>query len=443
MLGAYERYNVARNYVRFYNNVGMTATYEFPASRFRTASLKDCIFAALHKVIARHPVLSLSIADEASTTPSFIRLAKFDLEEIVSFDKVKRASVNEYVERAHRQPFEDLERLPLWRLIVIERERESTETALVDVGFFWHHVIGDGESGVTFHMDLLKALESTPIGDSSPIVVTRHQELLPPIEYAIPLPLSFWYKLKILFRMLFPSNPDSTLWTGPPICAENNTTHLRTLFLSQPQVDALRLKCRKHNVTITALLLVLIAKVLGEMYPDNPHFTSKTAISLRRFAKVEGEMVGYVTSLRHYFSSKREKGQIYCGDVTWEAIREAREDILTATKSSKNQSLGLLKYLKDPIGWFRKQPGSKRPDSFEISNLGVVGEEAGEIRMKRMIFSQSSNVIGPAYVFSVVTLKNGEMSIGLTWQEDIVTTASAEKLLENLKRELENISSDE
>ena len=421
--GAFERYNIARNYVRFYNNVGITATYEFPPNHFETTNLRAVIFSALRQVIDRHPVLSISIADEGTETPSFFRLCEIDLTEIVTF-----ADSDDSIEIAHRQPFEHLDVLPLWRVVVIQKD------ALLDIGFFWHHVIGDGESGIAFHMSLCDALR-TP-DDSSPIVIPRSQKLLPPAEEAMSLSLSFWYKLKILYKVLFPQKPDSVLWSGPDVRAENNMTHLRTLFLPAMRVDSLVTHCRKHGVTITALFLVVIARVLARVYPDYPHFTSKTAISMRRFTDVgKDEMVGYVTSLRHYFSTREEKGHIYIdGKFSWEAVSQARELILSATKSPSNQGIALLKYLKNPIEWFRKQVGTKRPDSFEISNLGVV-----DGKFKRLLFSQSSNVIGPAYVFSMVTLQGGELAIGLTWQEDIVTANSAEKLLSDLTTELETI----
>jgi len=402
------------------------------------------IFAALQSVIHRHPVLSLSILDEASLTPSFTRLREINLEEVVSFQKTGHdKTIESLVEIAHRKPFEHLGLLPLWRMIVIERTSSETFCdRVVDIGFFWHHVIGDGESGVTFHHDLLQAIQfSFEKKDISPIVIPPKQDLLPPLEDAVPLSLSFWFKLKTLFKVLFPSKPDPSLWTGSLFRAEDNTTHLRTLFLTPTLVDGLRTICREHKVTITSLLLVVIARVLCTMYPETSHFTSKTAISLRRFATVgRGEMVAYVTSLRHYFSSKSERGFIRCrGDFSWNAVKEARKCILDATATSKNQSIALLKYLHKPMEWFHKQPGMKRPDSFEISNLGLVEVDDGSVQMKRLLFSQSSNVIGPAYVFSIVTLRGGEMAIALTWQENIVTADSAENLLSGLQAELERL----
>jgi hypothetical protein len=58
------------------------------------------------------------------------------------------------------------------------------------------------------------------------------------------------------------------------------------------------------------------------------------------------------------------------------------------------------------------------------------------VKIRRILFSQSSNVVGPAYVFSVATANGGDLGIGLTWQDEIVDLGSAERVLAGLDSEL-------
>ena len=85
----------------------------------------------------------------------------------------------------------------------------------------------------------------------------------------------------------------------------------------------------------------------------------------------------------------------------------------------------------------------KRIDSFEVSNIGVVDggfdDERKVARVKRVLFSQSSNVMAPAYVFSVATAKGGELGIALTWQQGILDVESVDRVLVALSEELRSI----
>lgn len=439
----------------------MTATYEIGERLFHQNNLKTLMFAALRRVIDRHPVMSISIVDEGSLNPAWVRLPEIDLEKVVHFRELEEGDVEgscrSIIEAAHQIPFEDLGQLPLWRVVLVEHETTSSNdktiagTKTIDVGFFWHHGIGDGGSGVAFHLEILDALNDLAIKNDVPlsadaIVIPPKRDLLPSIEEAQPLRLSTFFLIKQIFKLIFPSKPDELLWTGPPLRAEKNITHLRTLFLPVSIVDVLLRRCRENNVTLTSLLIVVIARVLATIYPSHKRFTCKTAISLRRFTGTdERAMVNYVSTIRHYFSSAPKRSYIDCGgNFSWSAVRACRQDINAATSSAKNQGIGLLKYLDDYVGWLRKQIGVKRGDSFEVSNLGVMDggldDLSREAKIRRTVFSQSSNVMGPAYIFSVATVKGGDLAIGLTWQDGIVDTESVQKVLVGLVAELEGLA---
>jgi hypothetical protein len=456
--GRFERYNIARNYIRFYNNVGTTASYEVPDGVLREHGLEELIFLALNKLINDHAVLGISIVNESSINPVWVRLPEIRLKEVVAFhilDDKSTETSRSIIEKAHQMPFERLDELPLWRLVVIEHTSTSSSdiramstTKTIDIGFFWHHGIADGSTGIAFHLGFLDAL-NTIEGDIPPIetiVVPPKLNLLPPIEEAHPLPLSNFFVATQILKALLPKAVDKLLWTGPPIRSERNITHLRTLIFPAAIVDSLLCICRENNVTITSLLVVVIARLLAINYPDYQHFRCKTAISFRRFAGTDQRaMVNYVTSIGHSFSAKPKPGYIDCGGkFEWNAVQTCKREIDAATAGPKNHSIGLLKFLKDYGGFLRNRVGHKMADSFEVSNIGVMdgglGDERKSIKIKRTIFSQSSNVMGPPYIFSVATAKGGDLTIALTWQDGIVDLESVQLILVGLDTELRNLA---
>lgn len=449
--GRVERYNIARNYLRYYNNVGMTASYEVAETLLSEYALETLTFMALRRIIDRHPVMSISIADEGSINPFWVRLPEIDLKEVVRFhnleERATESRVIDIVQAAHQIPFENLEKLPLWRLVVIQHPSSHEQaTKTIDIGFFWHHGIGDGVCGVAFHLEFLDALNNVRIENDAwrldTIVHPPKLDLLPPIEEAHPLPLSTFFIVSQILKAIIPNAIDKLLWTGPPVRPKNNIARLRTLFFPSLIVDALLSQCRANDVTLTPLLIVVIARVLATIYPDYERFKCKTPISLRGFARAGNRtMVNYTTSIGHTFSSKPKGGFIHCGGVfSWSAVQACKREINARTSGPKNHSIGLLKFLNDYVGFLRNRAGRERAESFEVSNIGVMDGKCDSVKIRRILFSQSSNVVGPAYVFSVATAKGGDLGITLTWQDEIVDLGLVERVLAGLDSELRGLA---
>jgi hypothetical protein len=151
-------------------------------------------------------------------------------------------------------------------------------------------------------------------------------------------------------------------------------------------------------------------------------------------------MVCYVSAFSHQFSSSGESNYIPCsGDFSWNAVETCHREIKVATASPRNQKIGLLRFLSDYEGFFRKQVGQEREFSFEISNVGGMDVESGVDHcagIDRIIFSQSSNVVGSALAFSIASVNGGDLAIALTWQKGIVEDDLAVKVLQTLEAEL-------
>jgi hypothetical protein len=437
--GRFERYNIARNAMGFYSSVGMTAHYTLSENLFSNG-LQSVIYTVLRQLLGKHPVLGVTISG-TPRQPSWVRLREIDLSKVVQF--VEGKDFRQMMEDTHRLPLTGVgSELPLWRVIVMDQGRREEKREIV-VGFFFHHAIGDGRSGFAFHMDLSDAfnnLNSTSL-DSNVIVKVPKLEMLPSLEEAHPLPLGWLFIASEIIKSILPSFLNSSFWSGPPIRSENNITHIRTISLPSKTINPILQLCRANNVTFTALLSLLIARILGTTYPESTRFRSVQAMSFRRFTETSPRaMVNYVCPYTHDFSSIPKNGYIHCGgEFSWDAVRLCYGDIKVATASSKNQQTGLLKFVDDYEGFFRGKVGKFRDYSFEVSNVGVFddGQEISEV--KRILFSQSSNVIGAAYTFSVATAKGGGTSIVLSWQQDIIEEELAEKVISELESTLNNL----
>ena len=422
----------------------MTARYEL-GEQFGK-DINNVIFGALGQVINQHPALGITIFDETSKNPSWVRLKQIDLSKVVRFvNGEKGGEITPIIESAHQTGFGSLEELPLWRIVVVCWPSEDVRYH-IDVGIFFHHGMCDGKSGVAFHITFLHALNNLPTAKKHPSIVDVPKlDMLPPIEEAHSLPLSIFFTLSQLLKSIWPASPDTSCWKGRPISSEHNVTRLRTVFLGSDVVENLTGLCRRRNVTITSLVTVIIARVLGETFPQYTRFTNTTAMSFRRFTGTDKQaMVNYVSSFGHRFSSTPTHDCIQCGgEFNWDAVNVCQQEIRNATASPKNQLVGLLKFMNNYEGWLRKKVGQNREYSFEVSNVGIIdGQETGEDNpsIRRMIFSQSSNVTGGAFLFSIASAKGGELAIALTWQEGIVEVDLAEKVLDTLELQLRSLT---
>ncbi|TQN65238.1 putative alcohol acetyltransferase FCK4 [Colletotrichum shisoi] len=87
--------------------------------------------------------------------------------------------------------------------------------------------------------------------------------------------------------------------------------------------------------------------------------------------------------------------------------------------------------------FFTKKDPRERSNSWEVSNLGAINGGATEgalWKLKRAVFSQSAMTVGPGFAVNVAGIAGGEVTITLTWNEDLVDTA----LLESLAADLES-----
>ncbi|OJD14745.1 hypothetical protein AJ78_04943 [Emergomyces pasteurianus Ep9510] len=461
-VGRLERYSTARHHLGFYVNVAVTATYTLP--EICPHPVRSYIYEACKMLICQHPILSAIPMGEETDEPYFVRLPSIHLDNCVFFQERRHGNpisngspnpdpdtdLEELLNIQHNIPFSPPS--PFWRLYVLTHPDHAH---VFTASFFFHHAIGDGSSGLAFHKTFLHALHlalSSPLSSvevDNPIV-SPSVPLLPNIEELHPMTVSIPFLLSILFKEKIWNKQNPNLWTGSKI-ASTLQTEIRHLVLSKPQTLSFRDLCRKNRTTVTAALQTLVA---GAIFVNLSAYHSRLrcagTLSNRRWlgASISDDSMGVFLQDFHD-SYLRDKFFDQEGNFKFpwdEAIRSRNTIEDTLNMRGKNAMTNLLKYVTnfhDEL--FLSKVGKDREDSYELSNLGVfrsnLEPEAGSAipRVGRMVFSQSANVTGSAFVVSAITGGDGCLVLAFSWQKDAVKLHLIHDIMKAIVLQLDTI----
>ncbi|KKK13882.1 hypothetical protein ARAM_004233 [Aspergillus rambellii] len=448
-VGLLEKFSTARHPLGFYYNVALAASYTLPESF--TLPLKDYIYKATETLINQHPILSAIPVDEETNDPYFARLPEIDLSQQILFQKrsVSPTDIDEpdtelqsLLQEQHAIGFKNP--LPYWRLLILTDDAKDKPFTAV---FVYHHAIGDGGSGKAFHRTFLEALRgaaSLKPDEAQQIVASPDTPLLPNLEAAHPLPLSFSYLMKLLFKEKIYTKQDRALWTAATIRSPL-TTHLRLIALSAAQTSALLKLCRQNNTTVTCAVQTVIARATFPHLPEEyARVMCSGAISSRKWLPevINDDSMGvWVQEFAEIYSRNAVTG----GSFPWAEAKRSRKTITKELRlKGKNTSVGLLKFVHDFSKYLMEDRlGKPRRASYEVSSLGVVKtenpEDASLPQMGRVIFSQSASVTGSAFEVSVITGPDGCLAMGISWQAEILEDDLMLAVIESLKKELNEL----
>ncbi|PKS06765.1 hypothetical protein jhhlp_006839 [Lomentospora prolificans] len=456
-----------------YRCVCITCRYEV-AESLTQQTWRACISKALASVVSNQPLLRVGIAGEDTNAPSFTHAVSIDLDNHVRWHSVASESDEEneliraVVER-HEALWPDIANRPPWAVTIVGTPGRSR---YVDIVFAWHHAIGDGLSGQIFHKNLLQALRETEgsmdekAAESSILSYPEPPVLPPPQEDAVNLSIGWWYMLKTLWAELRPAflaPPALKPWTGAPVHLESTyKTNVRIVTVDGKTVSSILTLCRMHNTTLTGLIQTLILTSFARQLPDETVFVSQTPISLRPYASAEGwdfnkSMLVLVTTLHHRFTPEHvselqtllakspEEAGTSLEDMIWELAAHVKKELKDKTQSlPANDIMGLLKWVPDWHERMRKMDGKPRETTWEVSNVGVIGDKddsaEGNVKISRQVFTQSAILTGAAMCASVAGSKSsGTVTIGLTWQEGVIDAKMVEGIKADLEKWFENL----
>lgn len=418
--GMLEKWSTVRHNLSFYTNVAVTARYTSSASNPLT---KDTIYRALGALIATHAPLGTTILGENTPHPKFARLARINLDEIVTTTRLhattpaaELAETDEILSSQHNHKFLELGRLPPWRVIIIAPRTPDPATRGVDVAFVYHHAIGDGAAGLVFHRALLRALNTPYEADvEAPSVITPPEiPLAPPVEGQVSLTTS----VSRLWSQVWSRKSGAGHWCGAAIQIPLKNV-VRTVVFPADVVSSLVTACRREETTVTGLLQAVLARAFfGVLSEEEAERLSITAtVDLRRFmpGTAEETMGVFVCSVSEVHERRA------AADI-WGVARRCKAVLQKAVEAgTKDTDTGLLKYLSGYEKYFLGKLGGRREQSIEVSNLGAFKcALGGEWGINRILFSQSASVSGCALEFSVVSVVGGEMCVCVSVQEGVV-----------------------
>jgi hypothetical protein len=490
-VGAFENFRVTLHDLGYHNNVCLLASY-------RNVHLTHhLLLHALEHAISEHPALSAQVSNTERGKHYFVKLHSVNLNEVIEYVDVPEKSgeraawIDEFLSAQHSLGFHDKMR-PLWRIVVLKPivddgdvRSQETHAKSVDIAFVWHHVIGDGKSGLAVHKSILLGLVSStcstsgfsPIPSSEawkidgmtsdfcdlgPIFEPPSKELFPSLEQLFRMPVSreknFRKWLGICFGILGSCLPlqlgpqedlDARKWSGTPYHDDAPIkTLIKHITIPASSTTSLVKLCRVKGTTITAFLQALIGRTISRNYDHMWGLRCATAISMRRFMDptlhIGEQEMGLWVSAFHFELEARELAAVdQVNEQFWELSRKNRKRIENEIrKRDTDLGIGTLRFIPDFRQNLKAKMGKKRQDSFAVTNVGifngclVADGNHCETRIGQVIFSQSCHVNGSALQFCIMSVMDGEMTIGVSWQEGTVPLKDAECIASDLKAEL-------
>jgi len=129
--------------------------------------------------------------------------------------------------------------------------------------------------------------------------------------------------------------------------------------------------------------------------------------------------------------------------LIWSAAQRTRREIEAALAlGNRDNMLGLMKYASDWRAMMRAQEFKPRGASWAVSNIGVIdgdatpeGTDDDDRRwsIEASTFTMSAEAAGAAVHISAISVRGGELSVELAWQ-DVVDGAVIKQLGDDLEK---------
>ncbi|KAG5815821.1 hypothetical protein H9Q74_002218 [Fusarium xylarioides] len=421
-LGILETGSAAYHLFGLYRCVIISARYDVP----QNTSPNEAILAAVANLINENPMLRVGIQGEGDMEAYFTHVPEMRLSDFV-----------EFLLAEHR------DETPVagccWQ--TVRRQRRQRSYSLMD-----------GMSGRLFHEKLLAQLNSLPTNPAAPEVLSFPEPpVLPePQEKVIDYTATLSGRATLLWKryrpwFLTPGTPK--IWAGEPVDFDRHKSRLVTMDIPPAVVLTALKETRAHGTSMTGLLHALVLASLSRRISTAPAFISSTPISMRPYISpnadpaIKDALFGAVTGMSHEHSSsavaalQAAKGD-EINDLIWSHARRVKDELKKKTSTIPvDDDMLVLATVTDWKALLRKKDGQPRPRSWEVSNVGTLpaaAEEPGKRSIHRMLFTNGVMVASDPMSVSVASVKNGPLTMGITWNDGIVE----DKIIEGLKEDL-------
>ncbi|KAI0072802.1 hypothetical protein K474DRAFT_1667352 [Panus rudis PR-1116 ss-1] len=431
--GLLESYHIVRVGCDLDTGVLVSARYTHPSGRLD----KETMYLALRVLVQNNRGLSVQVRDGLSSKPLWIGLDSVDLSRIVHFHEETSEHLQTIHESYLAKPFQYGTQDPLWRVAVLSDN---------NVLFMFHHAVGDGQSGLGFHVQLLFALNTLSqiqTKDTSPIVeIPPSLAFTLPVEKLMDLSVGFPVFWRVIRDTFVPVKfrKANRAWTGKKIPKLENKSfalHVRLFELSSEEAEILLRICRQNKSTFTAFFHTLGIVVMGDLIRmfnlGYKFITTDFAISLRRFTGKPIEAICDEASawfMVQPIAKQPAKGsaddiQAVVDNFPWEDSASFAS-FMKNNLSKISQVTGCIKFLfRNFTGHYKGMLGKKRGTTFSLSNLGRFPDnntnaavtESGDSawHMDSMFFSQCDVVLGGAMTLGVSTAESGSVGLAFSW----------------------------
>ena len=488
-VGRLEQYSTSRGYLGLKNNVGVSGIYRATDTCMRSIGLKALLYHALARVVRGHPILAAVPLDIRSPNPYLARLPRIDLDKVIEFvviDYEDSSHLDAMLAKQHNQPFEldKADPQPFWKLLVLTTDNStSVEDPIEEFAlcFIYHHAIGDGLAGATFHQTTIAHLSAVaremdlgtlPPKASRILEVDTNIKILPSIEDIAAANPTSRPKDSAPQTLLTTVSPNKTqpgqdhaeAWTGPPTFRPVATC-LQTLLFPFQATSSLTAPRRQNHTSLTATLQTLLASVLLTQLPASyTHISGLCPVSLRPWIQHAVPPVSLGTYITCTSTSHAR------GPFSWDEARRVKDElnafvardlgalvIGTFAESHRQRKIGGEGEGEEEPSFddmLLAQLGREREAGFEVSNLGFVRGVDGDVgahncggandgrekklqtptwTLGRMIFTQSASAFGSAVQVGAVTGPSGELCVSFVWQTGVVSKDFVGRLVEGVR----------
>lgn len=451
---------IIRHELGYYRGLVTAAVYRLPCSNSDGGNNDPDLFKvfgpAIRACIDRHPILMATIDSPESEQPRFCRaenidlashLRELDVSNLGSGADGQDELVQEAIEHVLNADFDDVRRVPPWRVYIQElNDISEPECRRFLLLFNVSHSHADGKSGLIFHNTLFSTLQgatSTKSGNET----TSMQRQLPPALGT--LPISWPYFLRVVVKEFLPwlhawlnSAAAGAPWTGSPMFYDESfRTAVELIRIDPPTLRTALGSWRPHGVKLTALLHIIIVRSLVKELKafgiEPGHLISGTPVDLRKaFELSDSEMGVSATSIDFEHLAVMAGSSVSRTEIA--AAQEQTRRLAHAASTRQDHAIGLLEWAKPIRGWVTGKLGKSRETSYELSNAMVFEpglSDEGEVEIERICFAQPADAVGHPLSFNVVGLKGGGLEIAVSWQIGALGLKVADDKVEAVERQ--------
>ncbi|OAA35296.1 Alcohol acetyltransferase [Metarhizium rileyi] len=453
-LAPIELYSSVRHSMGLYLSVTVTCRYTAPSPGQRIDAA--LLYPALARVVSAQPMLRVGIRGQDTNEAAYCHVKAMDLARHASFktlDACACETMDQYNQQIallqgwhHSQTWPNLDDIPPWCIVVVQPGTATGQDELStvqDILFSFHHALLDGISGKLFHESLLRELNHQLHQEAANATSSRHLQLpdAPKLPEAQDHVITFTNSTSYLIRTLWNELGPSMLHASKPIpwhskaidFAMAYVTLTKAVDVPGPVVTKLLQACRDHHTTITGLFHALTLASLAARLPADkaPSFAATTPIGLRPFLGPSADpelkplLRVLVTSYNHEFPPAlvaQLRASSNADETTWRIAQRVKDELKARMATMPNDDInGLMKYNSDWFGFFKKKDGQPRPDSWEVSNIGVFPPSPDPgFAVSRVYFTNGAMVTGSPLALGLGSVAGGPLSVSISWQKDVV-----------------------